>query len=89
VDGVGRAVKRIVQAIYGHENVATASDNDLDGIATIVLILDILGNVDSHPVSMWLVDFRRDIRDRRRSRSVSFPMAFRIWYWRSIAEPML
>ncbi|MDR1255741.1 MAG: single-stranded-DNA-specific exonuclease RecJ [Puniceicoccales bacterium] len=49
VKGVGRAAKRLVQAIYGHESVAIVGDYDVDGITSIALAMDVLSTFDIQP----------------------------------------
>jgi single-stranded-DNA-specific exonuclease len=49
IDGIGRAAKRLAQAINNREKIAIVGDYDVDGITSITLLMDILGNFDVHP----------------------------------------
>ncbi|MDR2721066.1 MAG: single-stranded-DNA-specific exonuclease RecJ [Puniceicoccales bacterium] len=49
IDGIGRAAKRLAQAIISRERIVIVGDYDVDGITSITLLMNVLGEFNIHP----------------------------------------
>jgi single-stranded-DNA-specific exonuclease len=49
IDGMGRAAKRLAQAITNHERIVLVGDYDVDGITSITLLTNVLGKFNAYP----------------------------------------